>query len=151
GREDHLGGVGALEDLLQVPPVDQLQRQEVAPGRHPQVQDLDDVPVLQAHRNVSLVEQHVAELGIGRILREDALEDDVLLEPLRAVLDAEEDLRHATVGQLAEDGVSPVQRHQSGLRYHPPMLKLYARLAGKAIRLAVRGWPAAVLLPIYAT
>ncbi len=30
------------------------------------------------------------------------------------------------------------------------MLKLYARLAGKAIRLAVRGWPAAVVLPLYA-
>jgi len=26
------------------------------------------------------------------------------------------------------------------------MLKLYARLAGKSIRLAVRGWPAAVVL-----
>jgi hypothetical protein len=31
------------------------------------------------------------------------------------------------------------------------MLKLYARLAGKSIRLALRGWPAAVVLPIYAT
>jgi hypothetical protein len=31
------------------------------------------------------------------------------------------------------------------------MLKLYARLAGKSIRLAVRGWPAAVVLPIYTT
>ncbi len=31
------------------------------------------------------------------------------------------------------------------------MLKLYARLAGKSIRLALRGWPAAVVLPAYAT
>ncbi|HVV52922.1 MAG TPA: hypothetical protein VHO06_24890 [Polyangia bacterium] len=31
------------------------------------------------------------------------------------------------------------------------MLKLYARLAGKSIRLALRGWPAAVVLPVYAT
>jgi hypothetical protein len=31
------------------------------------------------------------------------------------------------------------------------MLKLYARLAGKAIRLSLRGWPAAVVLPLYAT
>jgi hypothetical protein len=31
------------------------------------------------------------------------------------------------------------------------MLKLYARLAGKAIRLALRGWPSAVVLPLYAT
>ena len=31
------------------------------------------------------------------------------------------------------------------------MLKLYARLAGKSIRLALRGWPAAVVLPLYAT
>jgi hypothetical protein len=30
------------------------------------------------------------------------------------------------------------------------MLKLYARLAGKSIRLALQGWPAAVVLPIYA-
>jgi hypothetical protein len=30
------------------------------------------------------------------------------------------------------------------------MLKLYARLAGKAIRLALRGWPAAAVLPLYA-
>lgn len=31
------------------------------------------------------------------------------------------------------------------------MLKLYARLAGRAIRLAVRGWPAGVALLLYAT
>ena len=30
------------------------------------------------------------------------------------------------------------------------MLKLYARLAGKAIRLALRAWPAAAVLPLYA-
>jgi hypothetical protein len=31
------------------------------------------------------------------------------------------------------------------------MLKLYARLAGRAVRLAVRGWPAGVALLLYAT
>ena len=76
GREDHRRRVGALEDLLEVPAVDQLQHQEVAPRRDAEVQHLHDVAVLEGHRDVSLVEEHVAELRIGRILREDALEDD---------------------------------------------------------------------------
>ena len=87
GRPDDARRVRALQDLLEVPAVDQLQRQEVAPAGDAQVQHLRDVAVLQAHRDVRLVEHHVAELRIGRIRRQDPLEDDRLLEPLGAVLD----------------------------------------------------------------
>jgi hypothetical protein len=118
GREDHARSVRALEDLLQVPPVDQLHHQEVAFARDAQVEHLHDVAVLEAHRDVPLVQQHVAELRVGRELREDALEDDVLLETLGAVLRREEDLGHASVGELAENGVAAVTRHQRPVRYH---------------------------------
>ncbi len=112
--------VRALEDFLEVPAVDQLQRQEVAPAGDAEVQHLRDVAVLEAHRDVRLVEHHVAELRIGRIRRQDPLEDDRLLEPLGAVLDRQENLGHAAVGELAQDGVAPVRRHERRLGYHPP-------------------------------
>ena len=111
---------GRAGGSLEIPAVDQLQRQEVAPARDAEVQHLRDVAVLEAHRDVRLVEQHVAELRIGRILREDPLEDDVLLEALGAVLDGEENLGHAAVGELSEDRVAAVRRHSRRLGYHPP-------------------------------
>ena len=119
-RPDHGRRVGALQDLLQVPAVDQLQHHEVAPAGDAQVQHLRDVAVLQAHRDVSLVEQHVPELRVGGVLGQDPLEHDRLLETLGAVLDGEEDLGHPAVGELAQDCVAPVRRHSRRLRYHPP-------------------------------
>ena len=108
GRPDDARRVRALQDFLEIPAVDQLQRQEVAAAGDAQVQHLGDVAVLEAHRDVRLVEHHVAELRIGRIRRQDPLEDDRLLEPLGAVLDRQENLGHAAVGELAQDGVAAV-------------------------------------------
>ena len=47
---------------------------------------------------------------------------------------------------LAPAGCSP----SSSLEYHCRMLNLYARLAGKSVRLALRGWPVAIALLVYA-
>jgi hypothetical protein len=118
-RPDDRRPVGALEDALQIPSVDQLQRQEVAPAGDAQIQDLRDVAVLEAHRDVGLVQHHVAELGIGRIRRQDPLEDDELLEALGTVLGRQENLGHAAVGKLGQDGVAAVRGHSRWLRYHP--------------------------------
>ena len=105
---------------LEIPAVDQLERQEVAPARDAEVQHLRDVAVLEAHRDVRLVQHHVAELRIGRIRRQDPLEDDRLLETLGAVLDGQENLGHAAVGELAQDCVAAVRGHSRRLGYHPP-------------------------------
>ena len=77
----------------------------------PQVEHLDDVAVVQAHRHVGLVDQHVAELRIGDQRSEDALEHHRALEALDAVLGAEKDLGHAAVGDLASDVVAAALRH----------------------------------------
>ena len=58
----------------------------------------------QRRRQARLVEEHAQQLGIERVLRQDPLEDDELLEALDA--DAgharEEDLGHAADGQAPD-------------------------------------------------
>src|SRR5262249_59647042 len=80
---------------------------------------LGDVAVLEAHRDVGLVQHHVAELWIGRIRGQDPLEDDLLFEPFGAVLDGQEDLGHPAVGELAQDRVAAMRGHRRRLGYHP--------------------------------
>ena len=48
--------------------------------------------------------------GSAEIRRQDPLEHDLLLETLGAVLGGEENLGHAAVGELAENGVAAVRR-----------------------------------------
>ena len=51
-----------------------------------------------------LVNEVLHELGVGRVVRQDALDDD---EPLRARVLGEEDLRHAAERQRPDDPVAP--------------------------------------------
>src|SRR5262249_22051869 len=75
---------------------------------------LGDVAVGEAHRDVGLVDEHVAELGVRVDGAVDPLEDDGLLEPLPSQLGRQEDLGHAAVRDPANDVVSAVLRHPLG-------------------------------------
>jgi hypothetical protein len=64
---------------------------------------LDEVLVAQPLAEPSFVDEELDELGVRRVVRQDALDDD---EPLRARLLGQEDLRHAAEGQRAQDAES---------------------------------------------
>ena len=110
-RQPHAGGRRPVEDAPEIPAVDQLERQEVTAGADAEIQHLRDVAVRQAHRDVRLVDEHVAELRIGVDGAVDPLQDDRLGEPLAAELGGEEDLRHPAVGDASDDLVPTVLRH----------------------------------------
>jgi AmmeMemoRadiSam system protein B len=113
----HACGGGALDDAPQVPPVDQLHHQEVAAAAEAEVQHLHDVAVREAHRDVSLVDEHVAELGVRVDGAVNPLEDDGLLETVPSHLRRQEDLGHAAVRDPANDVVSAVLRHPRGWNF----------------------------------
>ena len=76
------------------------------------VEHLHDVAVIEPHRHMRFVDEHVAELGIRDERRQDALEHDRPFEAFHAVLGAEEDLGHAAVGDLASDAIAAGLRHR---------------------------------------
>ena len=110
-RQRRAGGRGPLQDASEIPPVDQLQHQEVAALGDAEVQHLGDVAVGEAHRDVRLVDEHVAELGVRVDGAVDPLEDDGLLEALPAQLRRQEDLGHAAIRDAPNDVVAAVLRH----------------------------------------
>lgn len=90
------------EHLLQALAVDVLHREEVAALDRPDVVDLRHVRVLQQRREPRLVEEHVHEIGALRVLGQDALQHDELLEALEPGDARQVDLGHAADGQAAE-------------------------------------------------
>jgi hypothetical protein len=111
-RQRRAGAVRPPHQTPQVPAVDQLHHQEEPAAGLADVEDLDDVVVVEAHRDVGLVDQHVAELLVGVEGGEDPFEDHHFLEPLRAVLLGQEDLGHAAFRDLPDDGVASVPHGQ---------------------------------------
>ncbi len=103
------GGPRALKELLQVPTFHQLQHQKGAVPRNADVQDLDDVSVTQAHRNMSLVQEHVSKLRIGRKRGQHPFEHHRLLKSFGPVLHGQKDLGHSAVSQLTDDRIAAVR------------------------------------------
>jgi len=96
-------GAAAIEDRAQVAAVDVLERDVVAAIDDAEVEDLGDVRVVQLHRDLRLVDEHLDELFVLRDVRKDALHGDEALEALDAVRLGPEDLRHpADVDPLEE-------------------------------------------------
>ena len=71
-----------------------------------EVEHLDDVGVRQAHGELGLVDEHVHEVLAERELRQDALDDEDLLEALDAVALGLEDLRHPALPEAFEQAVA---------------------------------------------
>jgi hypothetical protein len=76
-------------------PGDELHHQVVATVLLAQAEGLDDVRVVELRAQAGLVEEHLHELAVLREVVVQALHDDVLLEPGRAVDPGEVDLRRA--------------------------------------------------------
>ena len=89
--------------------VDVLERDVVLAVDLAELEDLDDLRVLQRALQLGLVDEHGEELGIGGEVRQDALDDEDLLEAVRAGLTRAEDLGHAAHGQALEQLI-PAER-----------------------------------------
>ena len=136
------------QHLAHVRAVDVLHREERRVAVGADVVDLDDVRVRQRRRQARLVEEHAQQLGIQRVLRQDPLEHDELLEALDA--DAgharEEDLRHAADGQAPDrliptDALAAVDAGRDSLhgsRISPTRGDRRARLGGSAANAPAR-------------
>ena len=82
--------------------VDVFERNVVLPVGFAELEDLDDLRVLERALQLGLVDEHGEELGIGGEVRKDALDDQDLLEAVRARLTRAEDLGHSTDGKAFE-------------------------------------------------
>ena len=71
-----------------------------------EVEDLDDVRVRQADRELGFVDEHLHELLALREVGEDPFDDDDLLEPLDAVALRLEDLGHSPATEALEEAVA---------------------------------------------
>ena len=124
------------QELAQVRAVDVLHGEEGRLAVGADVVDLGDVRVGERRRQPRLVEEHAQQLGVERVLRQDALEHDQLLEPLDA--DAgqprEVDLGHPTDGQAADRLVAadPSGRCRGASRQQSSAAIVHRRLAADA-------------------
>ena len=84
-----------------------LHREEVLAAVLADVVDLHDVLVMEARRDARLVEEHLDEALILRVLGADSLDHDVALEAFDAVRAREQHVGHAAGGQVAQDRVPP--------------------------------------------
>ena len=85
--------------------MDVLHGDEVGAVGLPQLEDLDDVRMGELGGEAGLVEEHLHELVVVGEVREDALDDDELLEALDAMLLGEPDLRHPAGREALEQTI----------------------------------------------
>jgi hypothetical protein len=108
----HLLATTPREERREVEPADVLHRHVVGVGGgHPsdhraggesEIEDLHDVRVREAHGELRLVDEHLDELLALGERREDALDDDDLLEAFDAIALGLEDLGHAALAEPLE-------------------------------------------------
>ena len=97
-----------FEQALQIDAVHVLHDDEERVIRVADVEDLNDVSVLQRQGEPRLVEKHGHELLVLGQRRQDALDGDVLLEPLQRLRDPPKDLGHAARGYPLGDAISAI-------------------------------------------
>ena len=106
----------AAEQRVEVEPLDVLHRDVELVALAPEVEHLDDVRVVEARRELRLVDEHVGELRVQRELGEDLLDH---AEPRRAEVGVgarEEDLGHAAPADEVEERVAPELARQEARR-----------------------------------
>ncbi len=103
-RQTRAALLHGAEDPSEVGAVDVFHRQQQAAlGVVGELVEVDEVGVGEAHRDVRLVDEHLAEALGARVLGEEALDDEALLGALRAALRREEHLRHPAASDAALD------------------------------------------------
>jgi hypothetical protein len=146
-RDLHLLATAACEERREVEPADVLHCHVVRVGgghaadhrarREAEVEDLHHVGVREANGELRLVDEHLHELIALGERREDALDDDDLLEALDAVALGLEDLGHAALAEPLEEAIAPEGRvhlayldspaHHELPRFHAPPPRCTAR------------------------
>ena len=104
-RQALAGLGGLLQQAQQVDALDVLHREEVRVADRAEVEHLDDVRVVEAERDLRLVDEHRDELAAPRVRGVDLLDHQGLGEPLRDLGAREEHLGHATGADLADQRV----------------------------------------------
>jgi hypothetical protein len=99
----HALGLGMLDEVAGVDPVDVLHGDEVVLVHLSEVVDVDDVGVRELRGQARLVEEHPDEVLRIDEMRQDPLHGDHALEALRAALAREEHLRHAAASQSLDE------------------------------------------------
>jgi hypothetical protein len=92
-----------------------------------EVEHLPDVEVLDAGHDARFVEEHPPKCRIGRVLGQDRLDGDQLVEPVLALLPSEPERSHAPLGDETQQ-IVPIQaasrnepsRTRSPPRHHWP-------------------------------
>nr|MBK7066275.1 hypothetical protein [Deltaproteobacteria bacterium] len=100
------GAVGRREEQAQVGPVDVLHDEQERRAVGLEAVHLDEVGVVEPHRDPGLVHEHRAEVRVFRVVREDALDHQRLVDALRAAGAGEVDLRHAAHPESPRDDVA---------------------------------------------
>ena len=96
--------VGELaRDPAQVLAVQVLHGEEVRAAHLADVIDVGDVGLVQRGGQARLAQEHPDELLVRGVLRQDALEDDVLLEAFDSRRPRQVDLRHPAIGDAVHD------------------------------------------------
>src|SRR5690606_26811442 len=105
-----------LEHLGERLALDVLHGEVIGAALLPELEDLDDVRMRELRREAGLVEEHVDEVLVLRERREDALDDEPLLEAGWSRLAREEDLGHPADGdELLELVLAERLAHRSQL------------------------------------
>jgi hypothetical protein len=99
--------IDLLEEAVERPPVHELHDDVVGVVLQAELVDLGDVGVRERDGDLGLVHQHVHEARVERVLREDLLDRDLLLEAGDAVRARRVDLGHATGGHAPQQRVPP--------------------------------------------
>ena len=95
------------DEPTEIEPVDIFHRKEELVPLLVKGINLDDVGVVQAHRDLGFVDEHREELRAPSKARQDALDHEDLLDPLGPGGLRKEHLGHAPRPDAAEDPISP--------------------------------------------
>ena len=76
-----------------------------SPSTAPELEDLDDVRVREARRELRLLDEHLDEGRVVRQVRQDALDDERALEPLRTLHTSLVDVSHTAAPDALEQRV----------------------------------------------
>ena len=104
-----------LQHAQEVDSLDVLHREEVGVADGTEVEHLDDVRVVEAERDLRLVDEHRDELTAARVCGVDLLDDEGLVETLRHDRAREIHLGHPTCADLSDQRVFAELLHRLSL------------------------------------
>ncbi len=117
GRELAAAQARAPHDRAQVDAAHVLHDDEQRLVGLDEIEGVHDVGVIERRGDLGLAEEQIAEFGARRVLRQELLEHDLLLEAAGPELLADVDGAHAALGEVPLDAVAARGRLLAGV--HP--------------------------------